>query len=374
MKKSKILTLSLLLGIVGLTTGTAVAISQSAEQEIIPVQAVTNETHANGAGYYGAGQLATVKHGWPFFLYPYTSDFEFQFLAVADYGNFWGDYSVTMLTLKLDVSQEVGQHKVYTLEGSQSGFRLFDDNGTKIAERYGDSQTSLVSSDTNTAGSIFWNRSDINIEVRIPYKTLCGEDYTGTPIIGVAAQSYYANGEGFDWAGYSKYSDEFNDLDDPSTYTRITYNPDGPAETNYTTQSVAPFNFYTNKNLVEHFVDSKLKMSTYTGDGDGSCLGIDGLYAKAKRALLDLGEDCINIFKTDSDFASAKARYETWAAYNGDTGYEYVDDFTHIQSSKNVVSFKNNNAVIAVATISSAIIIASGAILISLNAKKRKHN
>ena len=373
MKKSKILTLSLLLGACGLAVGTPVAIAKSVQKEVIKVQAVTNESHANGAGYYSAGQLAQVKNGWPFFLIPYTSDFEFQFLAVADFGNFWGDYAVTMLTMKLDVSQVPGQHKVYTLEGSQSGFRLFDDNGTKIAERYGDSQTSLVSSDTNTYGQIFWNRSDINIEVRIPYKTLCGEDYVGTPVIGVAAQSYYANGEGFDWAGYSKYSDEFNDLDDPSTYTRITYNPDGPANTNYTTQFVAPFNFYTNKDLVEHFAESKLKMSTYTGDGDGSCLGVDGLYAKAKRALLDLGDDCINIFKTDSDFADAKIRYETWAAFNGDTGYEYVDDFSHIQSSRNVVSMKNNDvAVIAVVAISTAIIVASATLLISI--KKRKHN
>ena len=227
--------------------------------EMIETKAVTNETHANGSGYYSTGKLAQVNHGWPFIIYPYTSDFEFQFLVEGNYGK-WGDYTVTMLTMKLDVSQELGKHKVYTLEGSKTGWRMFDENNNKIAEKQNDASTTLVGSDTNTAGTFFWNRSDENIEIRIPYKTLCGEDYTGTPIIGVAAQSYYANGEGFDWAGYSKYSDEFNDLDDPSTYTRITYNPDGPANTNYTTQKTAVYNVYNERTTI-HIDDNDFTLT-----------------------------------------------------------------------------------------------------------------
>ena len=77
-------------------------------------------------------------------------------------------------------------------------------------------------------------------------------------------------------------------------------------------------------------------MTTYTGDGTGACLGTNGLYAKAKRHLLDLGSDCISIFRNDTDFESAVDRYETWAAFNGDTGYEYVDDFTHIKAANSI--------------------------------------
>ena len=80
---------------------------------------------------------------------------------------------------------------------------------------------------------------------------------------------------------------------------------------------------YTNKQVVQLFVDEYMHMSDYdptlSGDGDNLCLGENGYYKKAKIALTAMSEAQINIFRTDGDFANAKARYEAWAEAFGDT-------------------------------------------------------
>ena len=75
----------------------------------------------------------------------------------------------------------------------------------------------------------------------------------------------------------------------------------------------------TDLGKVNDWVSQKMYMTTYT-ENNGRCLDSSPYhyYSLAKTALLALGEDCIDILKTESRFANAKARYEAWARANHD--------------------------------------------------------
>ena len=125
--------------------------------------------------------------------------------------------------------------------------------------------------------------------------------------------------------------------------------------------------------IVDEFVTNYMHMTDYTGNGDGSCIshnGGDGYYIIAKRALVQLTESQINLFRTDSRYSSPKARYEKWAEFNNDLEYAYVDDFTHIGSSRSDIrEIKQPNAELIAVIVS---ITALSTIGIAFLIKKRK--
>lgn len=75
----------------------------------------------------------------------------------------------------------------------------------------------------------------------------------------------------------------------------------------------------TDKEVVEEFVTKYMHMEDYdsglSGAGDGSCAGY---YPLAKAAYGKLTDEQIEIFVSDSDFSSAKARFKAWAEANDD--------------------------------------------------------
>ncbi len=87
----------------------------------------------------------------------------------------------------------------------------------------------------------------------------------------------------------------------------------------------------TDAEVVAKFVEDYMHMDDYdsslSGVGTNACLGADGYYVKARTALLSLTAEQIELFRTDEQFASAKARYEAWAKINGDAS-PYEGTFT----------------------------------------------
>ena len=83
---------------------------------------------------------------------------------------------------------------------------------------------------------------------------------------------------------------------------------------------------------VQEFVDTYMHLDDYNTN-EGKCLGADGYYVKARTALIALGEECIELFKTAEQFAAAKARYEKWAEFNGDAN-PYSGTFTASAASR----------------------------------------
>ena len=83
---------------------------------------------------------------------------------------------------------------------------------------------------------------------------------------------------------------------------------------------------------VQEFVDTYMHLDDYNAN-EGKCLGADGYYVKARTALIALGEECIELFKTAEQFAAAKKRYENWAKSNGDDN-PYSGTFTASAASR----------------------------------------
>ena len=122
----------------------------------------------------------------------------------------------------------------------------------------------------------------------------------------------------------------------------------------------------TNKKTVADFVASYMHMNDYTEDLGYCSDSTHHYYASAKQALINLGSECINEFRTNSAFASALARYEAWAAANQDN-----NPFAETQGSK-VINQTNNSNIILVVIVCSTILIsflAMGFIFY----KKKKH-
>lgn len=125
---------------------------------------------------------------------------------------------------------------------------------------------------------------------------------------------------------------------------------------------------------LDNFVSTYMHLDDYN-QNLGYCtsyMGGEGYYETAKRALVVLTANQINVFRTDDRYASARARYEAWARANHDFNYAYVDDFTHI-SQANV-----NKSITNLVSDNIALLVVIGAVSISfinftvLVLKKRK--
>ena len=89
-------------------------------------------------------------------------------------------------------------------------------------------------------------------------------------------------------------------------------------------------------------------------------------YAIAKQALISLGTDCINEFRTNDAFTSAHERYLAWAIANHD-----ANPFAETQGS-NLLSFKNTNDAIILILVISTIAVSFIAMVLETY-KKTKH-
>ena len=126
--------------------------------------------------------------------------------------------------------------------------------------------------------------------------------------------------------------------------------------------------------IVDEFVTTYMHMSDYTGNGDGSCIshaGGDGYYIIAKRALADLTESQVNLFRNDARYVTPRTRYERWAQMNGDT-QPYVGN-TIVRSNliMPLSSGVNENTVTIIIT---TVLSLSALSAVLLFVFKRKHN
>lgn len=115
------------------------------------------------------------------------------------------------------------------------------------------------------------------------------------------------------------------------------------------------YKFVSDKDAVLDFVDTYMHMSDYN-DNENKCYGVDGYYAKAKEALVKLTDEQIELFKTDSEFADAHARYLAWAAANGDNSPysgEYVSPALSIRNPDDLMDIAIISA-LAIAGIAAA--------------------
>lgn len=140
----------------------------------------------------------------------------------------------------------------------------------------------------------------------------------------------------------------------------VLYSPD---------QIVIVPNDATDKELVQTFVDDYMHMSDYTGEGTGLCLGADGYYMKAKKALTVMTSDQIALFQDDSDFDEAQARYEAWAAAYGDT----TPYSTSVNLAHNLKVIENDETIMMSIIIALSTISLVGFIIL-LTKRKKKYN
>ena len=118
--------------------------------------------------------------------------------------------------------------------------------------------------------------------------------------------------------------------------------------------SIEIYKFVDNRDAVSEFVDTYMHMSLTANEN--KCYGPDGYYAKAKEALVNLTDEQIELFKTDSEFADAHARYLAWAAANGDNSPysgEYVSPALSIRNSDHLMDIAVISA-LAIAGIAAA--------------------
>ncbi len=124
--------------------------------------------------------------------------------------------------------------------------------------------------------------------------------------------------------------------------------------------------------VLDEFVTNYMHLSDYN-TSRGYCRsyqGGDGYYIIAKRALVQLTENQITVFRTDNRYYSAKNRYEAWAFANDDLEYAYVNDFTHISNTRDVNIINNSNTLVIVAIVSAASLTAVGLFFFI---RKKKH-
>ena len=102
----------------------------------------------------------------------------------------------------------------------------------------------------------------------------------------------------------------------------------------------------TNKKAVNDFVNAYMHMTDYTSNL-GYCSDEEHhYYITAKGALLNLGSDCINEFRTNDAFASALARYLAWANANQDS-----NPFAQTSGTQMINSVNNNSTLIFVSVV-----------------------
>ena len=122
----------------------------------------------------------------------------------------------------------------------------------------------------------------------------------------------------------------------------------------------------TNKKAVADFVTSYMHMNDYTEDLGYCKDSTHHYYATAKQALINLGSDCINEFRTNDAFTAAHERYLAWAAANMDN-----NPFGETQGSKILTTNNESNIIMVIAIVSTIAVsfLAMGFVF----HKKRKH-
>ena len=122
--------------------------------------------------------------------------------------------------------------------------------------------------------------------------------------------------------------------------------------------------------VIVNFAETKLHMNDYN-ENLGYCKDNEhGYYLAAKLAFNALTEEQQVAFRKNQEFTAERARYETWAAANGDANpYDGNNEI----SSSNVLSLMNakESSIIIVIAIAITLIGTAGAVLMI---KRRKHN
>ena len=95
----------------------------------------------------------------------------------------------------------------------------------------------------------------------------------------------------------------------------------------------------TAASILDSFITDYLHMNDYNSN-EGRCAGTDGYYATAKHELLSYEEYVIEEFKTSASYSASRERYETWASFNNDSEYMYIDDYSHI-SNESISNLEN---------------------------------
>lgn len=264
-------------------------------------------------------------------------------------------YSVIYSTFTLTVSMTHGSYTVNknTLTYAETAIISYNlDEGYEL----GNSSVSY----TNCTTVVDKTNSKITVKNSTGNPTV-----TITPVKIALKVFYYGNGynsitPNYDTVGYAKdsgtgYAYEYGDT---VTVLKNAFGKSGQVFANWNTKADGSGQSYdeddtfvihettnlyaqwvdSDDTVVANFVNTYMHMTDYTGDGDGSCIsheGGDGYYVIAKRALVVLTNAQITLFRTDNKYSAAKLRYEKWAYYNNDLDYAYVNDFTHIGSSRN---------------------------------------
>jgi hypothetical protein len=89
-------------------------------------------------------------------------------------------------------------------------------------------------------------------------------------------------------------------------------------------------------------------------------------YLTAKGALLNLGSDCINEFRTNDAFASALARYLAWANANQDS-----NPFAQTSGTQMINGVNNNSTIIFVSVVLLGVV--SSFVIMGFIYYKKKH-
>lgn len=109
------------------------------------------------------------------------------------------------------------------------------------------------------------------------------------------------------------------------------------------------------EDLIISWADDYLYMQdpTFNGNGSGRCK-TDSLYLTAKRALIALGSSLVNDFQnnTGSKYTAQLARYNAWAAANGDTSPFAGNDIVPAQEAAVVLANSNSGTAAIVAIVS----------------------
>lgn len=123
--------------------------------------------------------------------------------------------------------------------------------------------------------------------------------------------------------------------------------------------------------IVENFIESALHMSDYN-ENLGYCKDNEhGYYLAAKSAFNALTAEQKEAFKENAQFATARARYEAWAAFNNDANpYDGNLSLSSPNTTANTVQ-KNNTLIIVIAIISVTLACSTSIFIVI---KKRRHN
>ena len=130
----------------------------------------------------------------------------------------------------------------------------------------------------------------------------------------------------------------------------------------------------TNLDVVEQFVGIQLHfdvdvISTDNVSDTGACKGESGYYQEAKAVYQSFSSNQINLFRTNDEFAAARARFTAWAAAN----HEVINYSTGAITSASVAMYNTQSKDYTLVIIVASISVLTLAGLFVLNKKKTEH-